>query len=79
MMIFFHNRDDANRIYSGELITNPENVNEHTIYIDVLEPKDVLTNSHDWKQQYIKSVSMEDVVFYGTFEDFKEKAVEYFL
>jgi len=79
LTVWFANKDDENKLYYGDLMTNPANVNEHTIYIDVVDPVSFNDNTADWKNQYVKSVGMDDIVYVGTHKDFEEKAPELYL
>jgi hypothetical protein len=79
LKVFFNNQDDKNKCYYGDLLTDPRNVNEYTVYIDVLEPCCLRTQKMDYKQQYIKSVSMDQIIFVGTLAGFEESKPEYFL
>jgi hypothetical protein len=79
LIVLFKNKDDKDKIYVGDLITNPENVNEHTLYVDCTDCVDFKLKTPDWKNSHITSVSMNKIIYVGTIEKIEEAYPEMYL
>ena len=79
LIVLFKNKDDENKIYQGDLLTNPENVNEHTLYISVSNPRSFIKNEMDWKKQYVKDIGMDEILYVGTQEKLEKAYPELYI
>ena len=62
MFIVYKNNNDENKLHIGELLTSPDIINEHTLYIDVVPKGDIVKKELDWKNSHISSIGMDEIV-----------------
>lgn len=80
MFVVYKNSDDRMNLHYGTVLTPLDKVDEYILYIDILPIGDIVNRNPDWKKQYIKSVSVKDLVcFIDSEELIKRRFAQYFI
>ena len=62
MFLVYKNVNDDMKFHYGRLLTNPHNISENTIYVDVSPMGTLKEKQLDWKNQHISSIGVEHCV-----------------